>query len=85
MLGDRGRIGTHLFAVCKHLCFQLSHIATHGVCVFPVGLNDGKPKDFRQVYIIVTPHRHKHTHHTEPVYLCSRCHTGVSDLWRHSD
>ena len=30
----------------------------------------GKKKVFRQVYV--------HTHHTEPVYLCSRCHTGVS-------
>ena len=28
---------------------------------------------------------HTHTHHTEPVHPCSRCHTGVSDLWRHSD
>ena len=58
-----------MFAVCKHLCFQLSHIATHGVCVFPVGLNDGKPKDYRQVYIIVTPHRHKHTHTTQNQYI----------------
>ena len=58
-----------MFAVCKCLCFQLSHIATHGVCVFPVGLNDGKPKDYRQVYIIVTPHRHKHTHTTQNQYI----------------
>ena len=58
-----------MFAVCKCLCFQLSHIATHGVCVFPVGLNDGKPKDYRQVYIIATPHRHKHTHTTQNQYI----------------
>ena len=66
LLRDAWGIGTHLFAVCKHFCFQLS---THGVCVFPVGLNDEKLKDYRQVYIIVTPHRHKHTHTTQNQYI----------------